>query len=70
MKLFPINLSSEERHILLQTQMVLRQDRPISQMFVDGILGKSFAKPLAFYLSQAPAYLAAIDRLIGTEKAN
>ena len=63
-------LSPEERDILLQAQIVLRQERPISQMFVDGILGKGFAEPLAFYLSQAPAYLAAVDKLITAEKEN
>ncbi len=63
-------LSAEERHILLQAQTVLRQDRPISQMFVDGILGKGFAKPLAFYLSQSPVYLAAVEKLLAAEKEN
>ena len=30
----------------------------------------SWSKPLAFYLSQAPAYLEAVDKLISVEKAN
>lgn len=62
-------LSPDESRIVLQAQTVLHQQRPISQLFIDGILGQGFSKPLAFYLDQSPAYLAAIEALIVENEA-
>ena len=57
-------LSPDESRIILQAQTVLYQQRPISQLFIDGIVGQGFSDPLAFYLSQSPVYLSAIEALI------
>jgi hypothetical protein len=38
-------------------------EREISQMFIDGIAGRNFSKPLAFYLNRAEEYRKAIDKL-------
>lgn len=57
-------LSPDESRIILQAQTVLYQQRPISLLFIEGIVGQGFSKPLAFYLSESPAYLSAIERMI------
>jgi hypothetical protein len=57
-------LSPDESRIILQSQAVLQQQRPMSMLFIEGILGAGFSKPLAFYLSQAPAYLSAVRQLL------
>ena len=36
---------------------MLKRQKIISQMFVDGLVGKNFAKALSFYLDQADVYL-------------
>jgi hypothetical protein len=56
------SLSDEERQILISSQFVLERNREISQMFIDGMLGKDFARALSFYLSRAPEYLAYLKR--------
>jgi hypothetical protein len=38
-------------------------EREISQMFIDGIAGRNFSRPLAFYLSRSAEYLHAIEKL-------
>ena len=62
-------MSADESRIVLQTQAVLHQQRPVSMLFIEGILGTGFSKPLAFYLSQAPEYLEAVRRLLAEQQA-
>ena len=56
-------ISEEERQILVISQFALDRNREISQMFIDGVLGKDFARALSFYLSRSPEYLDAMKRL-------
>jgi hypothetical protein len=57
-------LSEDERHILVSSQYTLLRHREISQMFIDGIVGNNFPRPLSFYLSRYENYLEDIKRLI------
>ena len=57
-------MSPDERKIILETQMVLKQQRPVSLLFIEGVLGQGFSKPLAFYLSHSPIYLAAVEQIL------
>jgi hypothetical protein len=50
-------MSNEEWLIFYRSQLVLKRHREISQVFVDGLVGKNFAKALSFYLDRADAYL-------------
>jgi hypothetical protein len=56
------SLDEEERHILVTSQFTLLSKREISQMFIDGIVGSDFARPLSFYLARYEEYLNAIKR--------
>ena len=56
--------SPDEQQLILQTQLLLQHQRTISTLFIDGMLGEKFSKPLAFYLSQSPGYLATIHRMM------
>ena len=58
-------LSDEEKQIFIGCQSILRRQREISQMFIDGVVGINFSKGLSFYLQYAPGYLKAMDRLFG-----
>jgi hypothetical protein len=61
-------LSEDERHILVSSQFTLQRHREISQMFIDGILGINFPRPLSFYLSRYEEYLEQIKRLVLSEE--
>jgi len=56
-------LSDEEKRILAGSQTILKRQREISQMFIDGVVGINFSKGLSFYLQCAPGYLKAMNRL-------
>lgn len=56
-------MSEEEWLIFYRSQLVLKRQKEISQVFVDGLVGKNFAKALAFYLDRSEEYLEDIRRL-------
>ncbi len=56
-------ISEEDRQLLVTSQFALDRNREISQMFIDGVLGKDFARALSFYLSRSPEYLEVMKRL-------
>lgn len=57
------NMAEEEWLIFYRSQLVLKRNREISQMFVDGLVGKNFAKALSFYLDRSEEYLLDMQRL-------
>jgi len=57
------DLSAGERLIFLRCQGVLTREREISQLFVDGLLGRGFARPLSFYLDRYQEYLESMEKL-------
>jgi hypothetical protein len=61
---FLVTLTEDERHILVSSQSTLLRHREVSQLFIDGILGYNFQRPLSFYLSRYEGYLEEVQRLI------
>ncbi|MBI9075068.1 MAG: hypothetical protein JEZ02_06615 [Desulfatibacillum sp.] len=57
------NISREEYQMLLHSLAVLEQQKLVSQMFIDGLTGKNFAKALAFYLNRSGPYLDSMRML-------
>lgn len=51
------HFTPEEKQIFLLSQKLLEQEQHISRLFVDGILGRKFSKPLSFYLMRYEEYL-------------
>jgi len=49
------------RELFMRSQQVLLRKREISQLFLDGLLGKNFSKGLAFYLDHSEGYLEALE---------
>jgi len=47
----------EERKIILLSQKLLEHEQHVSRMFVDGVLGRKFSRPLSFYLMRYEEYL-------------
>ncbi|MDP3479825.1 MAG: CPBP family intramembrane metalloprotease [Desulfoprunum sp.] len=60
-------MSTEEWLILYRSQLILKRYREISQIFVDGLVGKYFSKALAFYLERYEEYLAGMARISHTK---
>ncbi len=56
-KKFIHSMSPEERKVFAFLQLVLLQEREVSQLFVDGLVGRNFSKALAFYLAEHRAYV-------------
>ena len=56
------SLSAEELEIFIGTQSILVQQRKISLLFVDGLVGKNFSKALSFYLDRFQEYLNGIKQ--------
>ncbi len=50
-------MSNEERRVFGLLQMVLLQEKDVSQLFVDGIVGRNFGPSLAFYLEKHKDYV-------------
>lgn len=57
------SMSGEERQILVASQLILKEKRQISRLFVDGVLGKQFARALSFYLDRSEEYLASLQNI-------
>jgi len=58
-------MSDEERRILLRSQSVLKRKPEVSQLLIDGIVGKRFAVTLSFYLDRSEEYLNEIEKMAG-----
>ncbi len=56
-------MSQADRVVFARSQLVLLRERDISQLFVDGLLGRNFSKPLAFYLDKRREYLHTVMKL-------
>ncbi len=56
-------MSPDERRIFVGSQKILLRKREISQIFLDGLVGRHFSKPLAFYLDRSGEYLDSLSRM-------
>jgi hypothetical protein len=57
------NMSQEEWLIFYRSQLILKRHKEISQVFVDGLVGKNFSKPLSFYLARSKEHLSDMKKL-------
>lgn len=57
------DMTVEERDTFIRSQAILGRTKEISRMFVDGVMGQNFSKPLSFFLDKHEEYLADITQL-------
>jgi hypothetical protein len=57
-------MSCEELQSFIRSQYILQREREISQLFLDGIIGKNFSKGLAFYLDSYQGYLETLRNMM------
>nr|MDA8125361.1 hypothetical protein [Deltaproteobacteria bacterium] len=60
-------MSDEERRIFFSSQGILQREKEISQLFLDGIIGRNFSRGLSFYLDSYAGYLEALRRMVFEE---
>jgi hypothetical protein len=58
------SMSDEERRVLESSQLILQLNQEVSLMFVDGLVGERFGKPLAFYLNRWEEYLGSFHKMV------
>ena len=46
------NLTNADRKAFALSQLVLMRERDVSQLMVDGLVGRDFGRPLAFFLEE------------------
>ena len=63
LKRYMRRMTRDERRAFLLSQYVLSCKREICQLFLDGLVGQNFSKPMAFYLGHGEAYLDDVQRL-------
>lgn len=56
-------MTREEWLIFYRSQLILKRYREISQVFVDGLVGRNFSKALSFYLDRFEEYLTDLEKL-------
>jgi hypothetical protein len=56
-------MTHEELQIFIRSQAVLCGKSEIARLFVDGLVGENWPKPLAFYLSNHNAYLHSLENI-------
>ena len=57
-------MSDEELQIFTRSQCILQREREISQLFLEGIIGRNFSRGLAFYLDRYREYLENLRRMV------
>lgn len=57
-------MSLEERLIFLRFQYVLERKKMICNLFLDGFLGKSYSKAMAFYLNSGDQYINSLNKIL------
>ncbi|MBU2490081.1 MAG: hypothetical protein KKA60_11890 [Proteobacteria bacterium] len=60
-------MPQEQRAIFFLSQKVLAEKRPISMLFLDGLVGPDFSRALSFYLDRSAGYLRAMARIAREE---
>lgn len=59
-------MSREERMVILLSQHVLFREKQISRLFLDGLVGENFSRPLSFYLDHWRKYLEDLEQVANT----
>jgi hypothetical protein len=57
------SMNQEECRMFVASQQVLKEQRRISQLFIDEVFGKKFSRALSFYLDRSEGYLHELEIL-------
>ena len=63
LQIIAADMDREQWLIFYRSQLVLKRHKEISQVFVDGLVGKNFSKALSFYLDRSEEYLGELQQL-------
>ena len=57
------NMTGADRTVFALSQLVLMREREVSQLMVDGLVGRNFGRPLAFFLNKRKEYVKSVVHL-------
>jgi len=57
------DMTLSEKRIIVRSMNVLVREKEVSQLFIDGIIGKHFSSGLSFYLSNQKKFLSDMEEL-------
>ena len=63
LQIIAADMDREQWLIFYRSQLVLKRHKEISQVFVDGLVGRDFARALSFYLDRSEEYLEDLQQL-------
>jgi hypothetical protein len=63
LQIIAADMDREQWLIFYRSQLVLKRHKEISQVFVDGLVGRDFARALSFYLDRSEEYLGDLQQL-------
>jgi len=64
------DMTDGEREIFLASQNILAEEKEVSRLFVDGLVGQDFSKALSFYLLRHRGYLKDIRKMVSHLQQN
>ncbi len=56
-------MANADKTVIALSQLVLLREREVAQLMVDGLVGRDFSRPLAFFLSKRKEYVKDVVRL-------
>jgi hypothetical protein len=58
------DMTQDELDVFMASQRILSEEREVSRLFVEGLVGRDFSKALSFYLLRHRGYLAEMEKLV------
>ncbi len=56
-------MTGDERDVFVASQQILREEKEVTMLFVNGLVGRNFSKALSFYLPRYESYLDELERM-------
>jgi hypothetical protein len=61
-------MTREELDVFTASQRILSEEREVSRLFVEGLVGRDFSKALSFYLIMHKGYLAELEKEVARHR--
>ena len=56
-------MTEDEREVFVASQQILREEKEVATLFVNGLVGRNFSKALSFYLLRYGSYLDELEAM-------
>ncbi|MBG0788931.1 MAG: hypothetical protein H0S80_00365 [Desulfovibrionaceae bacterium] len=59
-------MTADEQDVFVAAQQILREEKEVATLFVNGLVGRNFSKALSFYLLRYRSYLDELEAMAGS----